>query len=97
MKIRLPVKLAFVFALQWDSADFFRTTKLLCFVQECRDTWGEIVWRQIEDEKYGTIEPKKRKAETENIDDEDMLPCVLRIELVEQGQLPVIWQTLRSF
>jgi len=70
MKIRLPVKLAFVFALQWDSATFFRTMKkLLCFVQECRDTWGEIAWKQIEDEKYGTIDPKKGKAETEYIDD----------------------------
>ena len=69
MKIHLLVKLAFVFTLRWDSADFFCTTKkLLCFVQECGETWGDIVWKQIEDEKYGTIDPKEGKADTENVD-----------------------------
>jgi len=66
--IRLPVKLVFEFTPQWDSANFFRTTKkLLCSVQECRDTWGDTAWKKIEDEEYGTIDPKKGKAETENI------------------------------
>ena len=44
------------------------TKKSVGFVQERRDTWGEIAWKQIEDEKYGTIDPKKGKAETENVD-----------------------------
>ena len=69
MKTHLPVKLAFVFTLRWDGADFFCTTKkLVCFVEECRETWGDIAWKQTEYEKYGAIYPKKGKAETENVD-----------------------------
>ena len=69
VKICLLAEVVFVFALGWNSADFLCTTKkLLCFVQECRETWGKIARKQIEDEKYGTIDPKKGKAEAENVD-----------------------------
>ena len=69
IKTHLPVQLAFVFTLRWDGADFFCTTKkLVCFVKKCRETWGNIAWKQIEYEKNGTIYPKKGKAETENVD-----------------------------
>ena len=61
--------MVFVFALRWNSTDFLRTTKkLLCFVQECRETWSNIAWKEIEDEKYGTINPKEGKGETEDVD-----------------------------
>jgi hypothetical protein len=61
--------MVFVFALRWNGTDFLRMTKkLLCFIQECRETWGNIAWKQIEDEKYRAIDPKKGKAETENVD-----------------------------
>jgi hypothetical protein len=69
MKSRLPVKLAFVFTLRWDSADFFRTTKkLLRFVQECREIRGDIAWRYREDEEQRATNTKKGEAETENVD-----------------------------
>ena len=70
MKICLPVKVVFVFALRWDSTEFLRTTKkLLCFVQEYRETWGNIAWKQVEDEEYWAVDAKKGEAETDNIDD----------------------------
>ena len=69
VKICLPVNPVFVFALRRNSTEFLRTTKeLLCFVQECKETWGKISEKKIEDEKYGTIDPKKGKAETDNVD-----------------------------
>ena len=69
VEICLPVKVVFVFALGWDSADFLCTTeKLLGFVQERKETWGKIARKQIADEKYGAIDPKKGKAEAENVD-----------------------------
>ena len=69
VEICLPVKVVFVFALGWNSADFLCTTEmLLCFVQECKETWDKIARKQIADEKYGTIDPKKGKAEAENVD-----------------------------
>jgi len=40
----------------------------LCFVQECGETWGDIAWKQIEDEEYGAVDAKKGETETENID-----------------------------
>jgi len=59
----------FVFALRWNSTDFLRTAqKLLGFVQECRETWGNIARKEIEDEKHGTIDPKEGKGETEDVD-----------------------------
>ena len=68
VKIYLPAKPVFVFALRRDSTEFLRTTKKLpCFVQECEETWGKISWKKIEDETYGTIDPKKGKAETDNV------------------------------
>jgi len=46
MKIYLLVKVVFAFALWWNSTDFLRPTKkLLCFVQQCRETWGDIAWK----------------------------------------------------
>jgi len=31
--------------------------------------WGDIAWKQIEDEEYGAVDAEKGEAETENIDD----------------------------
>lgn len=42
--------------------------ELLCSVQKCWEKWGTILRKQIEDEKYGTMDPKKGKDETENVD-----------------------------
>jgi hypothetical protein len=68
VKICLLVKVVFVFALGWNSANFLCTTeKLLCFIQECREMWGKTAWKQVEDEKYGAIHPKKGKAKAENV------------------------------
>jgi len=45
MKTRLQVKLAFGFTPRWDSTDFCRAAeKLLCFIQECREAWGDVAW-----------------------------------------------------
>jgi hypothetical protein len=69
VRICLQVKVVLVFALGWNSTDFLRTTKkLMCFIQKCRDTWGKIARKQIEDEKHGAIGPKKGKGKTENVD-----------------------------
>jgi hypothetical protein len=68
VKICLLVKVVFVFALRWNSADFLCTTeKLPCFVQEYRETWSKVMQKEIEDEEYGTIDPKKGKAKAENV------------------------------
>lgn len=65
-KTYLAVKAVVVFALGWNSADFLRTMKkLLCFFQERRKTWGKIAWKQIADEEYRIIDPKKGEAKTE--------------------------------
>jgi hypothetical protein len=35
------------------------TKKLLCVIQECRETWSDIARKQIEDEEHGAIDTKK--------------------------------------
>ena len=70
VKICSPVKAVFVLALGRNSTDFLCTTKkLLCFVQECSETWDNIARGQIADEEYETIDHdlKKGKDETENV------------------------------
>jgi len=69
-KIFIPVKSELVFALWWNSADFLCVTeKMLRFVEECREEWGNIAWKQIVDENYGTIDAKNGEAKTKDVDD----------------------------
>lgn len=60
MKIFIPVQFALVFTLQWDGANFFRMAKKsTCFVQEGREEWGDIAWKQIAGVNDDAIDPKK--------------------------------------
>ena len=66
----IPVKAELVFALRWNSAGLLCTSKkLLRFVEECREKWGDIAWEQIASEEYGAIDAKKGEAETKNVDE----------------------------
>jgi hypothetical protein len=56
----MPFKFALVFTLQFNGADFFRMTKKsVCFVQDRRDEWGNIAWKQTVEVSDDTIDPKK--------------------------------------
>jgi len=43
--------------------------KLLCFVQKCGQRWYGIAWKQMAEIKEKAIDPKKREAETEEVDE----------------------------
>ena len=65
----LQIKLALVFAPRWDSADFLCTTKkLVGFVQEYKDNWGDIAWKEIADIVYEATGPEQGEAEVENVE-----------------------------
>jgi hypothetical protein len=44
------------------------TKKLLCFVQDRREEWGDIAWKQIAGANDYTIYPKKGYAKAKNVD-----------------------------
>ena len=53
-------KFALVSTLRWDGINFFRITqKLACFVQDRREEWGDISWKQIAEVNDDAIDPDK--------------------------------------
>ncbi|KAH9967485.1 hypothetical protein BC827DRAFT_1152796 [Russula dissimulans] len=41
--------------------------EFLCFIQESRERWDDIAWKQIEEVKHKAVSPKKGEAEAEDV------------------------------
>jgi len=79
------------FALRWDSADFLCTTKkLVGFVQEYRDNWGDIAWKEIADIEYEAIDPKQGEAEAEHVEDMHELTYNSKAQ-IRLGEIGLLW------
>jgi hypothetical protein len=39
----------------------------LCYSQECREDWDDLIWKKIAEVEYETIDSKEGEAEAEDV------------------------------
>ena len=62
------VKLVPQFTFQWDGTERLRTVKeLLCFVEKSRKKRDDVVWKQITEVEYKSVDSENGQAEADDV------------------------------